>query len=259
MNQSILLGFFLFLLLFSSSFAQANTVTLYGPGGPHVALIRAAEVFTKETGIKVNVIFGPQAKWDSEVIEKGDILYSASDNQMVAFLERYKKKFTRANTKALYLHKAIILVQQGNPKNITGIRSLLKPSFNIVVNDGAGVSQTSGTGVWEDIVGKLRNIQEYNQFRKNIAFFAPNSGTARATFTDPKSKIDAWITWEDWSLANNIGVMIPIEDDLAVYRPLMITTATNASQATQQFVAFLQSKKATTIFSQLGWYTNPKK
>lgn len=245
------------LFLFNTT-ANANTVSLYGPGGPHVALLQVAEAFKKETGIIVNIVFGPQAKWDAEVLEKADILFSASDNQMVAFLERYSSKFSNINTHPLYLHRAIILVQKGNPKKITGIRSLLKPSMNIIVNDGAGISQTSGTGVWEDAVGRLRNIEQYHQFRSNISFFAPNSGTARAKFTDPKAKVDAWITWEDWSIANDLGTMVPIEESLAIYRPLVITLSNNASKETKQFATFLKSKEAEAIFAKLGWHKNPK-
>ena len=258
MKQYRIRGVFLILFFLISSLAHANTVTLYGPGGPHSALIQVSESFTKTTGIKVDIVYGPQAKWDKEVLKKADIIYSASDNQMVAFVERYKEKFSQKNTQALYLHKAIIITQKGNPKKIQGIRSLLKPSINIVVNDGAGISQTSGTGVWEDIVGRLRNIEEYNQFRKNIVFFAPNSGTARAKFTDANAKIDAWITWEDWSITNDIGTTVEIEDDLAIYRPLVITHINNASQATQQFITFLQSKQAEAIFLKFGWFRKNK-
>lgn len=258
MIQYILRGLLMICVLFSTSLAHTQTVTLYGPGGPHVGLTQVAKAFTKKTGIDVNIVFGPQAKWDAEVLQKADIIYSASDNQMVAFLERYKTKFVNKNTEDIYLHRAIILVQKGNPKNIKGIRSLLKPSMNIVVNDGAGISQTSGTGVWEDIVGKLRNVDELNTFRKNIAFFAPNSGTAKAKFTDPNAHIDAWITWEDWAIANDLGTAVQIEKDLVIYRPLVLTTANNASQATKQFVTFLKGKEAQSIMKQYGWYTNPK-
>lgn len=36
---------------------------------------------------------------------------------------------------------------------------LLKPGIGIVVNDGAGVSNTSGTAVWEDSVGRMKMLR----------------------------------------------------------------------------------------------------
>ncbi|HIP52252.1 MAG TPA: accessory colonization factor, partial [Campylobacterales bacterium] len=38
-------------------------ISLYGAGGPHTALIKVAKLFTKNTGTKVNVHFGPERKW----------------------------------------------------------------------------------------------------------------------------------------------------------------------------------------------------
>lgn len=71
-------------------------------------------------------------------------------------------------------------------KKIKGIRSLITSGAKIVVNDGAGVSQTSGTGVWEDIIGRLNNIEDMAKFRKQIVEFVPNSGMGKAKFTDPQ-------------------------------------------------------------------------
>lgn len=70
------------------------------------------------------------------------------------------------------MREAIILVKKGNPKNIKGMADLLKPGIGIVVNDGAGVSNTSGTAVWEDSVGRMKNVEKLQAFRSNIHVFA---------------------------------------------------------------------------------------
>ncbi|EOU0978834.1 accessory colonization factor AcfC, partial [Escherichia coli] len=46
-------------LIFLSSAAYAD-INLYGPGGPHTALLDAARLYTKKTGVTVNVHYGPQ-------------------------------------------------------------------------------------------------------------------------------------------------------------------------------------------------------
>ncbi len=55
--KNMLTGF----LIFMSSAAYAD-INLYGPGGPHTALLDAAKLYTKKTGVTVNVHYGPQKK-----------------------------------------------------------------------------------------------------------------------------------------------------------------------------------------------------
>lgn len=63
--------------------------------------------------LSVNITFGPQATWQDKALKNADILYSASDNQMVAFLQTHSKNFQQETVSPLYLHKSIILVQKG--------------------------------------------------------------------------------------------------------------------------------------------------
>lgn len=242
---------FLFILSINGLHAQA-VINLYGPGGPHVALKEAAELYKAQTGVTVNINFGPQATWQDNALKNADILYSASDNQMVAFLQTHKN-FSQENVIPLYLHKSIILVQKGNPLKIKGIRSLITSGAKIIVNDGAGISQTSGTGVWEDIVGRLNDVEAMAKFRKQIVAFVLNSGMGRAKFTDPKDPADVWITWEDWYLSNDLGDVVHIEKDLAISRPLEVTVKNNAEQYIHDFVTFLSTQEAQKIFKKYGW------
>jgi accessory colonization factor AcfC len=106
----------------------------------------------------------------------------------------------------LHLQKALLL-HASNTKNIKNLEDLTKSEINIVVIDGAGYSNTSGTGVWEDIVGRKHNISFMKKFRKNIMDYAPNSGSAFKTFK--KDDTNAWITWRDWAISN------PNEGDIA--------------------------------------------
>lgn len=90
----------------------------------------------------------------------------------------------------------------------------------IVVPEGARKSNTSGTGVWEDMIGRTQDIKTIQNFRNNIVAFVPNSGSVRKLFSQDQA--DAWITWIDWSKSNSdIGTAVAIEKDLVVYRTLM--------------------------------------
>lgn len=241
-------------ILFSlSSFAVLADVNLYGPGGPHTALIKVAEAFQAETGVKVNVHFGPQATWDDKAKENADILFGASEQSALAIATGHADNFDIHSITPLYLRPAIILVKKGNPKNIQGLTDLAKPGVGIVVPDGAGVSNTSGTGVWEDMVGRTGDINLVANFRKNIVLFTPNSGRARKEFLeDPR--VDAWVTWADWAKSNpNFGDVVEIEKNLVVYRDINIVLKRNPNKDSLKFASYLKEDVSKNIFQQFGW------
>lgn len=241
-------------MLFSlPSFSVLADVNLYGPGGPHTALIKVAEAFQAETGVKVNVYFGPQASWNDKAKENADILFGASEQSALAIATGHGDNFDIHNITPLYLRPAIILVKKGNPKNIQGLTDLAKLGVGIVVPDGAGVSNTSGTGVWEDMIGRTGDINLVANFRKNIVLFTPNSGGARKAFLeDPK--VDAWVTWADWAKSNpDFGDVVEIEKNLVVYRDVNIVLKRTPSEDSLKFAAYLKGDTSKSIFQQFGW------
>lgn len=152
----------------------------------------------------------------------------------------------------MYFREAIILTQKGNPLNIKGLKDLAKKEVRIVVPEGAGKSNTSGTGVWEDMIGRTKNIKMIQDFRKNIVAFVPNSGSAKKLFAE--NKADAWITWLDWSKSNpDIGTAVQIEKDLVIYRTFNVVSRENSNQEVKDFINFLSSKEAKEIFKKYGW------
>lgn len=233
------------------SVANAD-INLYGPGGPHTALKDVGAKYTKKTGVKVNVNFGPQATWFEKAKNDADILFGASDQSALAIASDFGEEFDVKNIKPLYFREAIILTQKGNPLNIKGLKDLAKKEVRIVVPEGAGKSNTSGTGVWEDMIGRTKNIKMIQDFRKNIVAFVPNSGSAKKLFAE--NKADAWITWLDWSKSNpDIGTAVQIEKDLVIYRTFNVVSRENSNQEVKDFINFLSSKEAKEIFKKYGW------
>ena len=227
-------------------------VNLYGPGGPHTALKEVAKVYEQKTGVKVNVNFGPQKTWQEKAEGNADILFGASDQSAVAIATDFGDKFDPKEIKPLYLREAIILTQKGNPLKIKGLRDLANKKAKIVVPEGAGKSNTSGTGVWEDMIGRTMNIGIISKFRKNIVLFTPSSGSARNAFL--KDEADAWITWIDWAMSNpDFGTVVEIEKDLVIYRDMNIVLKNNASKEAKDFAEYLKTQEAYNIAKKFGW------
>ena len=92
----------------------------------------------------------------------------------------------------IYLRPAVIAVKKGNPKEIRGFEDLLRDGVRIIVTEGAGVANTSGTGTWEDIAGRTGSLDDVRRFRRNIIGFGKGSGPSFRMFVDKAA--DAWIT-----------------------------------------------------------------
>ncbi|MFJ7174733.1 substrate-binding domain-containing protein [Citrobacter freundii] len=240
-------------LLFTVSFAAGADINLYGPGGPHTALQEAASLYTKNTGVPVTVHFGPQAKWNDEARKNADIIFGASEQSALAIIRDHQERFNEKDIEPLYLRKSILLVKPGNPKNIKRIEDLTRPGTGIIVNDGAGTSNTSGTGLWEDIAGRKGNIDTVAGIRKNIILYAPNSGTARKAL-ETQAGADVWITWADWAASNpGIGEVVEIAPEYVIWRDMNIAVRHDADAETRQFAAWLRSDEAAPAFNKYGW------
>ncbi|WP_252177510.1 substrate-binding domain-containing protein [Endozoicomonas sp. 4G] len=227
-----------------------GVIRLYGPGGPHTALIKVAEAYEKKTGKKVEVIFGPETKWTHDAQAKADIIFGASEQSITAYLENYHF-ISEKDVQPVYLRRATIAVKEGNPKDIQGFDDLLKPGIKVVVTEGKGVYNTSGTGLWEDIAGREGSLQDIQKLRKNIVAFEKGSGAAFKAFD---KKADAWITWIDWPLANSSKVdYVELEKTRTIYRDMNIAVSPKADPATADFVKFLNSSEGEKLVATLGW------
>ncbi len=255
LNQSkiLLMSLTLGLTLLSANEYKPKdgVIRLYGAGGPHTAFIKVAELFTKKTGIDIKVNFGPENKWAKDAQKNADIIWGTSGQSMTAFLENYKE-FSSKDVEAIYIRRAVIAVQKGNPKDIKGFDDLLKPYTKIVVVEGAGVYNTSGTGVWEDIAGRLGSLLDIKDFRKNIVSYSKGSGAGFKAFKNQKA--DAWITWIHWPLTHSEDAdIVEFSKQRVIFRDLTVVTNEKADKQTVGFIEFLRGSEAQKIFKYEGW------
>ncbi|GLC62969.1 hypothetical protein PLESTB_001966200 [Pleodorina starrii] len=180
-----------------------------------------------------------------------DIIWGTSEQSMTAFLETYTS-FSSDQVQPIYLRPAIIAVKAGNPKGITGFDDLLADGVKIVVTEGAGVGNTSGTGVWEDIAGRTGNLDDVVGMRRNIVAFEHGSGASFKAFTDMDA--DAWITWPDWTARNpDVIEAVSLSEDRAIWRDLNVAIAPDADPEAQAFLDFLVTDEAQALMETEGW------
>lgn len=231
--------------------AKDGVVRLYGAGGPDTAFRKVAESFKKKTGIQVVITAGPEPTWSKKAQADADILWGTAEEDITAMLETYTT-FSSSAVEPIYIRPAIIAVQKGNPKGIRGFDDLLKNDMRLVVTEGAGVANTSGTGVWEDVAGRMGKLDDVKRFRKNIVAFGKGSGASYKAFVGMHA--DAWITWPDWPITHpEQADLVRLSDARTIWRDVNVVLAPDADPAARQFVTFLTSEAGAKIMKTEGW------
>ena len=199
--------------------ARDGVVRLYGAGGPDTAFKKVAEVFTKETGIKIEIVGGPESTWSKKAQADADILWGTAEEDITALLETYKD-FAWEDVTPIYIRPAIIAVKKGNPKQIRGFEDLLKDGMKIVVTEGAGV--------------------------------AKGSGPSYKMFVDKDA--DAWITWPDWPITHpDKAEIVQLSPGRTIWRDVNVVLAHDADPQAKEFLDFLTSDRGAAIMKTEGW------
>ena len=241
--------------------APAETLFVYGPGGPLPAMREAAEVFGRAHAIHVAVTGGPTLQWLAKARGDADVVFSGAEHMMTDFVGQLADSARGAATPGridtatitpLYLRPSAILVRKGNPKGIRRFEDLLRPGVQVLVVQGAGQ-----TGLWEDMAGRTGDITVVRALRKNIGAVAPSSGEAKRLWTDDR-RFDAWLIWNVWQVANpDLADMVPVAERWRIYRDagVALTARGRTRRYARDFVAFLQSAEGARIFARWGWIT----
>ena len=228
-----------------------GVIKLYGACGPQNALRKVADAWERGNGAKVKIICGPEPSWSKQAQVDADIIWGTSEQSMTAFLQSFPS-FPSKNVVPIYLRPAIIAVKNGNPRRIQKFADLLQPGIRIVVTEGSGIANTSGTGTWEDIAGRLGKLEDVKRFRRNIVAFSTGSGASFKAFKELDA--DAWITWPEWAVDNpEVLQAIPISSNRSIWRDLNIALSSSADPQASSFIQYLISDAAQKLMRSYGY------
>ena len=236
----------------------AETLYVYGPGGPLPAVSQAAVAFGRQHGIHVMVTGGPTPQWIAKGRLNADVVFSGAENMMTDYVKQLADttgavagagaspgRIDETTIRPLYLRPAAMLVRPGNPKHIRRFEDLLRPGMRVLVVQGAGQ-----TGLWEDVAGRTGDIAVVRAFRRNIGAVAANSGEAKQRWTGD-STFDAWLIWNIWQVANpTLAEAVPLAERWRVYRDAGVALTVKGQDRThaREFVEFLGSPAGARIF-----------
>ena len=251
--------FIIILLTVFTAVAGANTreqvIKIYGPGGPYPVINEAAQKFGSEHHVHIEVIKGPSSRWMDRAKTDADLIYSGAEFMMTNFIRQMDENIDQSTVCPLYLRRSGLLVRPGNPTHISGFKDILRPGIKIMVVNGAGQ-----TALWEGMAGKQGDIETVRQLRKNIVYFAPNSGNAKSYWINHPN-IDVWLIWNIWQVSNPaIATFVPVSNNYVLYRDcgIALTHQGKSKKTAMEFYRYLQGQEAAAIFKKWGWMTNSK-
>ena len=236
---------------------------LWGPGGPHTALVPAALLFNVEAPSGqplLEICWGPEATWREKALECGAGLFAGAEQQMGGFLRVYAAAGADKDAVApITMHASVLIVPAGNPLQLTGLRDVIdRAGLRVVVNDGNfRDSLTSATALWEDVVGRTGSVSATERVRAKIIAFAAGSGEARDLILGGEA--DVWFSWLDWGVANPTGFdLVPIEREFVIARDLALVPTNRSVEdglVVGAFIEFLQqSPGANAVMELAGWF-----
>ncbi|MCG3088951.1 extracellular solute-binding protein [Sporosarcina cyprini] len=224
-----------------------HVIRVYGPGGPLGPIKEAAEKFSAETGIQVEVTAGPEGKWIDQAKQDADIIFGGSEYMLQNFIFTYPEVIDTKSRTELYPRAAGILVRKGNPKKIESLEDLTKKGVKIIDVNGAGQ-----LGLWEDLAGRKGLIEGISQ---NIKVSVKSSAEAIDLWKS-NSSTDAWITYESWHYRlQDVTELVELPEEDKLYRgtPIAVTKITDQKKEAQQFINYLKTEESHEIFQKWGW------
>lgn len=236
--------------LLTGSILYGN-VLVYGPGGAAPVLKELAQEFNKTSNEKIEIIAGPTSQWIDQAKSNADIIYSGNSTMMDSFIKTMPNQLSSNDVNVLNIREAWIVMRPNNPKNIKNFNDLFKKGIKIMVVDGAGQ-----VGLYEDMALKDGKIENLQNIRKNIVYYAPNSKAAIIEWNENKT-IDAIIIWSHW--AKNIGEdkaeFISLKSSNVIYRAaeIAITKTSQNKQVAQKFIDFINSEQAQDVWKKHKW------
>lgn len=227
--------------------ASASTLRVYGPGGPLGPMKELAERFSRERGLQVQVVAGPEAKWIAKAKTDADLIFGGADYMLTELAHKHPGLVDEETRTELYSRAAGILVRKGNPKNIVSLEDLTRDGVHILDVNGAGQ-----LGLWEDLAGGKGLIPE---IQANIAVSVSNSADGIERWkTSPE--LDAWITYESWHYRlQDLTDLVRLPKADRVHRgtPIVISKISDNRDAARHFIAFLKSEEGHEVFRKWGW------
>ncbi len=248
---------FLFSIFLFVSFLFSKELLIFAGSASKPPLQEAVKIFEKNTGIKVNVVYGGSGFVLSQMklTKRGDLYFPGSSD----YMQKAKREgvvYKDSEKIIVYLVPAIN-VRKGNPKHIKSLKDLTKPKIRVAIANPNGVC----VGAYAvEIIEKNFTPKEKEAFRKNLVNYTGScSKTAAAISLKQVDAVIGWRVFHYWDPDRIENVALKPEEIARVgYIPIAISKFTKDKKLAQKFIDFLTSKQGKAIFAKYHYFATPK-
>jgi molybdate transport system substrate-binding protein len=231
--------------------AAEKELLLYCGAGIRPPVDELVETFGREHGVEIATDYAGSEVLLSKIklVRRGD-LYMPGDKH---YIEQAAQKDMILSHRSVCYWVPTILVQKGNPKNISGLEDLLKPSLKLGLGDAnacaigrASHQILAKNGItWEDI-------------RKNLTY---QSLTVNELGMQIQAKsLDAVIVWDAMArYYGKYGDQVPINTEKNVISTVDVGVLkfTKNRELAEKFVDFIVSERGQGVFKKHNYRTEP--
>ena len=251
MKRALIFCVLLTILVPFAGCAKGNPgeITAFVGSASKPAMEEAAQAFEKETGIKVYLNFGGSGTMLSQmkISRSGDLYIPGSPDYMI-IAERDGVVDPETVRIISYLVPAI-LVQKGNPKNISTLADLTKSGIEV----GIGNPEAVCIGLYA--VEVLDDNKLLEEVGNNTITYAESCSKLASLIS--LNSIDAVLGWRVFSYwrPDKIDVVYfsPEQVSRLAYIPAAISKSTENRESAGKFIEFLVSLQGQRIFSKWGY------
>ncbi len=197
-------------------------------------------VFSKRTGIDVQITTGLPWQWIEQAKQNGDLIFEGAEYMLNDFMHAYPGMIDEPSITGLYARSAAILVRKGNPRGIATLGDLARAGIKILM-----VTQEKMEEVYSHVPGIQYNI---------VKPVLTGAEAARIWKTVPE--LDAWITYESWyhTLKEETDLVhLANKERVLRITPITMITTSRVKGLARAFVDFLKTEDAHKVFQQWGW------
>lgn len=198
-------------------------------------------LFEEQTGADVEITFGNAAQLISQITTSGTgDLFIAGDQ---GDLEKIEEEYV-TDVKPLVKHIPVIAVQEGNPKNITGLKDFANEGVKVVLGDNESTP-----------IGKLSDkALEKAGVLDKINIVARSATAPEIANVLSLGECDATILWKENT--NVDGIEIVDSPDMEAFIktiPAATLKCSTNTDALQAFLEFLDTSEAKAIWENNGY------
>lgn len=232
----------------SSSPAAQQSILVYAGAGLQPPLTEIGPLFTAQYGIAVQYNYGGGGTLITQMnlTRKGDVFMPGSTMDF----KMAKMQGLVSDSKLVAYHVPVIVVQKGNPKNITSLEDFARPGLRVALGD------VKATAIGQAAAQMFGSLDITDAVEKNVVTRTPT--ISELTVIMNTGQADAAIlTLDQYNATTMDEITIPLSENDVLITPIGATTFSQNTTAANEFVDFVASDQGKAIFAKYGFPTYP--